>query len=66
MASILGLSVFGSMVAVAQPKYDTFTQGAKQVDPYTDGARTIAKLDKFDPYTDGAKTRDIYTDGAKA
>ena len=51
---------------------------AGKFDPYTDGARTLAGLDRsgvsaeparsFDPYTDGARVgkADPYTDGAIA
>ncbi|SDD89554.1 hypothetical protein SAMN05216345_12059 [Cupriavidus sp. YR651] len=57
--------------------HDAFTDGARtgKFDPYADGARTVAGLDKvgvsappartFDPYADGARGADPYTDGAR-
>ena len=57
--------------------HDTFTDGARagQRDVFTEGARTVAGLDKvgvsaapartFDPYLDGARNADPYTDGAR-
>jgi len=49
---------------------------ARTIDPYLDGARFVAGLDrsgvsasparKADPYLDGARTADVYTDGALA
>ena len=68
-------------LAHAQTKqFDPYSQGAKagKADPYTDGARTVAGLDRsgvsaaparsVDPYTDGARVgkADPYTDGAIA
>jgi len=50
-----------------------FTDGARQVDPYADGARvrgrepyTDGARSKFDPYTDGSRVNkfDVFTDGA--
>jgi len=48
----------------------------RTIDPYLDGARFVAGLDrsgvsasparKADPYLDGARTFDVYTDGALA
>lgn len=57
---------------------NAFTDGARSSDPYTDGARIVAGLDRTgvsapaarsaDPYTDGARTGkfDVFTEGANA
>jgi hypothetical protein len=43
---------------------DAFTDGARAVEPYLDGASTGER----NPFTDGARTgeRSIFTDGARA
>lgn len=56
---------------------DAFTDGARsgKFDVFTEGARTLAGLDRvsvsatpgraYDVYTDGARGRDVFTDGAR-
>lgn len=83
---VLTLAAFGAAQAapVSADKYgyefrthDTFTDGARagKTDPFSDGARTVAGLDKVgvsaeparkaDPFVDGARNADPYTDGAR-
>ncbi|MGO4329125.1 hypothetical protein AB4Z48_18630 [Cupriavidus sp. 2TAF22] len=47
-------------------KFDSFGEGARQVDPYTDGARTVAGLDRSGVSSDPARSVDVYLDGAMA
>lgn len=47
-------------------KPDAFTDGTRSADPYTDGARFVAGLDKVGVSAAPARTFDPYQDGARA
>jgi hypothetical protein len=73
-------SVPGDKYGYEFRSHDVFTDGARvgKTDPYVDGARTVAGLDRssvsasparsFDPYADGARAGklDPFTEGANA
>jgi hypothetical protein len=51
--------------SVQEPR-NPFADGARTVDPYYDGARTLAGLDRTGVSADPARKADPYLDGANA
>ncbi|MCY0855052.1 hydroxyquinol 1,2-dioxygenase [Cupriavidus sp. D39] len=47
-----------------QESRDAYTDGARAVDPYIDGARTLAGMDRTGVSADPARSVDPYLDGA--